>query len=190
MKIGVDLDDVLLDCNTSLARFHNSRYGTSYERKDVFSWHIELLWGCTREEAMVRVEHWYGSLEHSQSAPVHGAIEAVEVLSKVHDLHIVTSRPSQIRGLTEEWLERHFRERFSGVHFTNHSKPGSGSKGDMCGNLGVSLLIEDSPQHAQEAAAKGVTVLLLDCPWNQEKVSGNIIRIATWKDALDFIASK
>src|SRR3989344_1731882 len=190
MKVGVDFDDVLLDCNTSLALFHNSRYGTSYERKDIRSWHLEHTWGCTRQEAIARVKEWYHSPEHLQSTLIPGALEAVTELAQSHELHLITSRPAQVKDLTQILLERHFAGRFAGHHFTSHFEPGAGSKADVCRNLGISLLIEDSLMHANDVAANGVTVLLLDSPWNQEVVSGNIIRIFSWRDALDFIASQ
>ncbi|MDE1919788.1 MAG: hypothetical protein KGH56_03835 [Patescibacteria group bacterium] len=189
MKIGVDLDDVLLDCNTSLALFHNSRYGTSYERKDVQSWYLERTWGCTPREAIARVKEWYESREHAESYPVSGALATVAELSRRHELHVITSRPEQVRELTHSWLEKHFPGRFVDVHFTSHFEPGAGSKAAVCRNLGISLFIEDSPLHARDVATSGVTVLLLDCPWNQETVSGNIIRIFAWDDVLTFVAS-
>jgi uncharacterized HAD superfamily protein len=189
MKIGVDFDDVLLDCNTSLSLFHNARYGTFYERKDIKSWYLEKTWGCTRQEAIVRVKEWYESPEHVQSHPVAGALDAISQLARLHELHVVTSRPAQVRELTQEWLERHFEDQFSGLHFTSHFEPGIGSKSEVCRTLGISLLIEDSLLHARDVAANGTTVLLLDCPWNQEAVFGNIIRILSWEEAFDFLES-
>lgn len=188
MKIGVDFDDVLLDCNTSLALFHNSRYGTSYEREDVRSWYLEHTWGCTQQEVVARVKEWYGSQEHAESRPVAGAIAAVGELARSHELYVITSRPANVKDLTQVWLDRHFPDQFGQLHFTSHFEPGAGSKAEVCRKLGISLLVEDSLLHARDVAASGATVLLLDCPWNQEAVPDNIIRIFTWDDVLNFIA--
>ena len=190
MKIGVDFDDVLFDCNASLALFHNSRYGTSYERKDVWSWYLDQVWGCTEKEAIERVKEWYDSEEHTQSMPISGAIEAIEKLAQSYELHIITSRPSSIRKPTRLWLERYFAKHFAEIHFTNHSEPGSGSKAEICRNLDVSFLIEDSLKHARDVASGGTTVLLLDSPWNQEDVSGNIIRVHSWEEVVELIDSE
>ncbi|MDE2021886.1 MAG: hypothetical protein KGI71_03150 [Patescibacteria group bacterium] len=189
MKIGIDFDDVLLDCNTSLALFHNARYGTSYERKDIGSWFLERTWGCTQEEAVARVKEWYQSPEHVNSTPVPGSLEAIATLADSHELHVITSRPSYVKDLTHAWLEQHFSKRFSGLHFTSHFEPGAGSKAEVCRSLGISLLVEDSLIHAHDVAASGVPVLLFDCPWNQESVSHGITRIFTWEDVLNFVAS-
>jgi len=189
MKIGVDLDDVLLDCNTSLALFHNERYGTSYERKDILSWQLEHTWDCTPEEVIARVKEWYGSMEHLESRPVPGAIATVAKLAGVHELHVITSRPMNTKDLTHAWLDKHFPNQFEQVHLTSHFEPGTGSKAGICRKLGVSVLVEDSLLHARDVAAIGTTVLLLDCPWNQESVSGGIIRVSTWEDIFNFINS-
>lgn len=189
MKIGVDFDDVLLDCNTSLALFHNSHYGTSYKREDIKSWYLESTWGCTQEEVIARIKEWYRSPEHAQSLPIAGAIEAISKLASHNELHVITSRPAQTRELTQTWLDKYFPGQFSEIHFTNHFEIGARSKADICSEVGVSILIEDALVHARNVAADGIPVLLLDSPWNQEHISKNITRIFTWQDALDFIAS-
>ena len=191
MKIAVDFDDILLDCNSSLALFHNNRYGTSYCRDDIRSWHLEKTWGCTYEEMVKRVNEWYFSDEHGGSVPMPGSQEAVVSLARNHELHIVTSRPEQIRDRTEEWLRRHFPKMFSGTHFTGHFWNGAKNKSDVCRQLGVALLIEDSPLHAQNVASAHIPVLLMDSPWNQELDADGqkIIRIKKWQDVLDFVSS-
>lgn len=185
MKIGVDFDDVLLDCNASLADFHNKRYGTSYAKEDVYTWHLEKLWGCTRAEAVERVRAWLQSEEHGAALPVDGALEAIEQLSKDHELHIITARPSDSRAVTERWLQKYLPSHFAGIHFTNDYEPGSGSKGKICRELGVAFLVEDSLTHAQDAAAAGTPVFLMDAPWNQETLPENVFRVRSWQDALD-----
>ena len=58
MKIGVDLDDVLIDLNRSLSLFHNAKFGTTYDIEDVRSFELEKVWNCTTEEMIRRVNIW------------------------------------------------------------------------------------------------------------------------------------
>jgi uncharacterized HAD superfamily protein len=56
------------------------------------------------------------------------------------------------------------------------------SKADVCRELGVGVMIEDSMSQAKEIAASGCRVLLLDCPWNQGDLPENVTRIYSWKE--------
>ena len=190
MKIGIDFDDVLFDCNTSLARFHNTNYGTRYERKDVRTWHLEQIWNCTPMEATERLEKYYASPEHAETAPMPGAVEAIARLAQTHELHIVTARPHHFEMETRAWLNRHFPETFSGLHFTDYFKVGvdNKTKADVCEILGITIFVEDIPLHALNIAAIGIPVLLFDSPWNQEEPAReNITRVIDWKKTIDFI---
>jgi uncharacterized HAD superfamily protein len=190
MKIGIDFDDVLFDTNSSLALFHNSHYGSSYERKDVQSWFLEHIWGCTPQEAIARVKEWYQSSGHMQLMPMPGALEAIVELSRDNELYVITARPMQIEKLTLTLLEQHFPEKFSGLHFTNHFERDNQSKADVCKKLGISLLVEDALVHARTVAAADISVLLLDSPWNQEVVSANITRVFSWEEIVRFVLQK
>ncbi len=188
MKIALDCDDVLVDANASLAVFHNERYGTSYTRDDVKHWHLEHIWNCSREEACRRVDEWLESHHHASMNAMPGAIEAVGLLSLNHELPVVTAR-SELRALeTSALLDRHFGGKLAGIHFTNGFAKNRRSKGDVCLELGATLIIEDSSEHAYDNASKGMTVLLMDSPWNQGvKNTSKIVRVFGWRGALDFI---
>lgn len=188
MKIGVDFDDIVFDFNEELAHFHNHHYGTSYCRADVQTWILEDIWGCTRQEATRRLQEWFKSQEHNDTRPVKGAQDAVKQLALHHELHIITARPSCTKGVTPAWLDRYFPEQFAGLHMTSHFEHSARSKADVCKELGISLLIDDGLVHARAVAATGTTVLLLDCPWNQEEAGKGIIRVYGWDDILSYIA--
>ncbi len=187
MHIGIDFDDVLVDANSSLARFHNRAYGTNYRREDVWTWHLDQLWGCSMEEAIRRVHAWYGSPEHDAIEPVQGARWAIADLAARHTLHLITSRPGAMTLRTTALLHKHFLpEHFAGLHFIG-TEPGLGSKVDACKALGVACLVEDSLAHARDVAASGVPVVLFDCPWNREPLPHGVWRAYGWDDALDGI---
>ena len=60
------------------------------------------------------------------------------------------------------------------------------TKGELCKDLNVDLMIEDDPKYAEDCALKGINVLLLDKPWNQNCIEHeNIIRVKNWKEILE-----
>lgn len=187
MRIGIDCDDVLLDSYTSLNDFHNDRYGTNHRREDIRSWLIENTWGCTPAEALARVEAWYDSPWHPKIAPMPGAVAAVTALAEHHELHMITGRPGRVRDVTVELVRSHFPGVFEEMHFSNHFKANARSKGDICRELGIAVMIEDALGHARAVAEAGVLVLLFDSPWNQEPATGFVRRVFGWSGVLQAI---
>jgi hypothetical protein len=183
--LGVDLDDVILDFNESLQAFHNSRFGTSVRREDVVTYDIEKIWGCSAEEASRRIFDFCRSDEHSMASPVSGAFEGVRHLGKSHELNVISSRGDQVKDPTLRWIRKHFDGHFASIVLTNQyfGLPEKvRSKADVCRELGVGVMIEDSMSQAKEIAASGCRVLLLDCPWNQGDLPENVTRIYSWKE--------
>lgn len=188
LVIGVDMDDVIFDFNDSLHAYHNAKYGTSVKRQDVVTYDLEDVWKCTPEEAARRVLEFYGTPEHDQAGLINGAAEAIVELSKTHELHIITSRGEQIRELTLRWVDEKFPGRFKSVQLTNHYfgvPEKKRSKAEVCEELGVDFMIEDSMSQAKEISGTGRTVFLLDTPWNQGELPKNVVRVHSWAEIVD-----
>jgi uncharacterized HAD superfamily protein len=188
--IGIDFDDVILDFNTSLHAYHNKKYGTSVARKDIISYSIENVWGCTSEEASRKVFEFYSTAEHDNALPVQGAVEALNELKKDYELHLISVRGDQIKDLTIRWINKNFPNYFKSVSLTNQYfgiKEKVRSKADVCKELGIDVMIEDSLPQAKEIAASGRKVLLMDCPWNQSELPENIIRVYSWGEIVEHL---
>src|SRR3989344_2457939 len=84
MTIGFDLDDVLLNFNHAPSLYHNTTYGTKYERKHVTSIELSKIWNCTIEEALRRISDFYLSSEHWNATPVDGAVDNIKKLNQYH----------------------------------------------------------------------------------------------------------
>lgn len=184
LTIGVDFDDIIILFNDGLHEYHNAIYGTSVKRSDITTYDIHDVWGCEPHEAVRRVHEFYRTSEHDSLLPVEGVVDALARLKKDHDLHIITSRGEETRELTERWIARHFPGTFSSVVFTNGYSEKKGKKRtkvEVCDELGVDLMIEDSLSQAQAIAGSGRRVILLDCPWNQGACAQNIVRVSDWK---------
>lgn len=187
-KIGIDLDDVVIDFNAGLCTYHNTLYGTAYGRQDIVQYELERLWGCTPNEAIQRVYDFYHSEYHANLLLVERARESLERLRENNSLVIVTSRPESVQKLTIQLLERHFPPqffediRFLGLYHGVQSR--RQTKGEVCRTLDIGVFVEDSFANAASVAREGISVLLFDTPWNQGDVSLNITRVFGWNDAL------
>lgn len=191
MLIGVDLDDVLVDTCSAIIRFHNDTYGTNLTKDKFYSWRLGDLWGVTNEEANKRVREFYNSPYFKNMEPVVGSIDAVTTLKQSNELIVVTSRLNQSVELTKGWMDFYFRNKFQGIYFAKNfyaQDKKDKSKSEICLDLGVEFLIEDSLDYAVQCAEKGIEVLLYDAPWNQyEKLPERIRRVNNWKEIVDII---
>jgi uncharacterized HAD superfamily protein len=185
--IGVDLDDVVIDFSNALHAYHNERYGTSVKKGDMTSYGFENVWNCTEEEASKKVFEFYSTNDHDTALPVPGASEALALLKEAHELHIISSRADQIADLTFRWIDKNFPNHFKSVNLTNQyfgTPEKVRSKADVCRELHVDVMIEDSLSQAKEIALVVSKVFLLDCPWNQGELPKNVMRVYSWADII------
>ncbi len=185
MKIAIDIDDVLANFTPALIEFHNTQYGTNYTLNHFNSYHLEEVWGGTREEAIDKVFIFYETPEFKNVDVIENAKNVLYELKQSHDLVTMTARPEAIRDKTEEWIGRHFPGLFSHIHIANRfSKTGpKTTKAELCEKHGVDMLIDDSLDYALQAVAPHRRVLLFDRPWNQTpNLPEGIHRVHSWKE--------
>lgn len=189
MRIGIDLDDVLADFTPGLIAYHNEVYGTDFNLSDCRQYTHDKLWGVDIEEAVRRVvafSHEYLLGLH----PTPGAKQAVDYLNKDHTLHIITARNEIFSDLTSQWIDIHFQGKFEGIHFVSHYTDKHREKGDVCKELRIDMMIDDSFDNALSCAPVCESVFLFDKPWNAEYVlADNMKRVFTWDNVMQEIRS-
>lgn len=192
MRIGVDLDDVLAELLIGLDKYHNEIYQTNFSLEDHTDFDLSKLWKCSKEEMRKRVYDFYDSdFVIEEVKPLEGAVEVVDKLSKKHDLILITSRPDFLKQRTVDWLERYFTGKFREIFFTSQfaTKNVSKTKGDLCLELGINLMIEDCLEYARDCASKNIDVLLVDRPHNQTKnLPEKIRRVKNWWEIDEILA--
>ncbi len=191
LTIGIDLDDVLLDFNSSLCVFHNQKYGTNYKLSDITKFRFEEIWNITFEQIVARIAEFYEHDLHWNSTPIPGAVSAIEKLQQKHRLIIVTAKPDSLKDKTAEWLQMHYGNAFASVHFIGSlhgNKDGKKrTKREVCDELGIDMFIEDSMENAVNIASPTRPVFLLDKPWNQGELVGNIKRVKGWEGVMEVL---
>jgi uncharacterized HAD superfamily protein len=90
-------------------------------------------------------------------------------------------------------LESNFPGLFEEVYFTNSFLATESmariEKHEICANLGIQTIIEDSHEVAVSAASNNISVLLIDRPWNQMVPQHpNIYRAKGWKDVHELLS--
>ena len=118
--------------------------------------------------------------------------QAISELPKRFQLAVVTARPKEISKETIYNLERFFPNSFSEFHFANHKFPENGnqSKSSFCVSNGYKFMIEDSADYARECAKSGISVLLLEQPWNWETLHPRVFRVRNWNEINKYFQGK
>ena len=193
--LAIDLDEVLGQFISSLASFHNDKYGTSLSIADFNSYRFCEVWGGTDTESIEKVHQFFDSSFFENLPLVPGAVEGVtELKTRGYSLSIVTSRQHVIEDHTRKWIARNFPGNlFDAVLFGNHwgTEGKKISKPQLCQSIGASAMIDDSLGYAQQCAQAGIPTLLFNLHdtynWNRykEPLHPSITPVQNWKDVLD-----
>ncbi len=190
-RIGIDLDDVLADFHTSLMNYHNQMYSTFLKPGDFKTYLFNEVWGGTLEEAIQKVNDFHHSVYFKKISPISDSVSSVDALSRENELFIITSRPIFIKEETEKWLDKFFRNKFSGIfyssnHYTKAENSGK-TKSQQCKELKISVLIDDSLDYVKQCPSIGIRGILFgDYPWNQNgNLPLNVFRVKNWKEVLE-----
>ncbi len=181
--IAVDLDDVIFDCNGTLQVILVKEFGFA----GTYSEFIKL----NPDMVGVAFEFLYGKY-HQDSPSVEGSFEALSSIAAFYEMTVITGRSEDVREQTVKWLESNFLGLFKGIHFTNSFLAVESTtrieKHEICANLGIRTIIEDSHEVAVSAASNNMNVLLIDRPWNREvPQQQNIHRAKGWKDIYELL---
>ncbi|HEX8763293.1 MAG TPA: hypothetical protein VF733_06090 [Candidatus Saccharimonadales bacterium] len=187
LRIAVDCDDVLVPTAELLVRHYNKTYGTNLVLANFYSTDPEL-WGVDDYAvAIERIHTYLLTEEYQKTKPFQEAIDAISVLGKHHDLHVVTARSDILAHATTDMLTLYFPELFKTIEFTNFFGKAQRGKAQVCQALGADLLIDDNLHHTESVARCGMDALLFGhYPWNQADITlPNIHRVKNWDEVLE-----
>jgi uncharacterized HAD superfamily protein len=106
--------------------------------------------------------------------PYPGAVETVsEWHREGHWIHITSHRREHAHDATAQWLD--------GIGMPYDDLHCSFDKVSRCVELGIDVLVDDSPVNLIKAKRKGIVGATLIHPWNEEVVaSGEAIGATSW----------
>jgi len=187
MKIGTDLDGIIVDLIPKFLDWYNSKTNSHFLFDDWYSYNFWEIIGGTKQQAMNLIEEFYNSKMFDKLCLVNDAKESIEELSKENELFLITSRPISFKPKTNAFLNKYFLDIFSEIFYSDdfHKQLGI-SKADICKKEKIEIFIEDNLDYAISCSEKGIKTLLLNKPWNQNfgKDFINIFRADNWNEIL------
>jgi len=188
MKIAVDLDDVLNNSQEVLCDFVNLRYNKNLTLEDYTDYTLWKVWGVEREKMFDMIYEFYDSEYFNKVSPLNEAQTALEVLSKNHELFLVTSRSIDLKNKTENWINKNFPNKFKKVILTNSFSKNNLreiSKADVCKQENLNLLIDDCYKYVSDCIEKNIPAILMNRNWNKNfKDIKGMVRVNNWSEIL------
>jgi uncharacterized HAD superfamily protein len=158
MRIAIDIDSTLHDYGPLLSAAAKRRFGIDLPYDRQFTWTVSRL----REgqlRACVQDTHTEAAIASAQPYP--HAVETVNRWSEAgHFIHITSHRAEGCHAATERWLHD-IGLRFDELYC-------SYDKVSRCQEIGIDLLIDDSPANIVRAAEAGLLAATLRHPWNRD----------------------
>ena len=195
MIIGVDADGVLTDMQG-----FNYECGKKFFKKEIVNpagYSVKEIFQVGKIAELVYGLQYFP--KYCKKYPPRN--DAVSVLNKLnsegHILHEITARKFvTYKNIVGKYSQKWFVEwcakngfKFSSITFCSE-KSGPEDKYDACKRLGVDIMIDDRPEIVLYLAEKGVPVLMMDAPYNQNVQHKYITRVYGWKDVYMKIMEK
>lgn len=176
-RIALDIDSTLHHYWDLIDRISQERYGVELPYEEQTDWGITLL---ERDELIACVEETHSDENVLSAVPYPGAVETVAAWSEQgHWIHVTSHRSGRAYTATEQWLG-HIGMPYDDLHC-------SYDKIARCVELGIDVLVDDSPVNLQRARAEGMVAATIVHPWNRDLVEENsgVIGAADWPELRD-----
>jgi beta-phosphoglucomutase-like phosphatase (HAD superfamily) len=158
MKIAVDIDSTLHHYWDLLSDAAERRFGVDLPYEE------QVTWGITRlkpRQLELCIAETHSDDVIAAGEPYPGAVEAVARWHAAgHFIHITSHRHERCHPATGEWLER--------IGLPYDELYCSFDKVSRCQEIGIDLLIDDSPVNLQRAIDAGIRAATIAHPWNQD----------------------
>ena len=160
LRIAIDIDSTLHPYWEQFAAAAKRRFGVDLPYEHQVTWDIGQL---RPEQVRACIVETHAEHVVLGSVPYPGAVEAIQRWHGAgHFIHITSHRAIDTHGHTERWLEQ--------IGLIYDELYCSYDKVTRCEQIGIDLLIDDSPVNLQRAIDAGITAATLVHPWNRELI--------------------
>jgi beta-phosphoglucomutase-like phosphatase (HAD superfamily) len=157
VKIAIDIDSTLHHYWDVLEAVARRRYGVALPYGAQRTWEIP---GLAPEQLRAVVEETHRDEHVLAATPYPGAVETVTAWHAAgHFIHVTSRRRAEAHGATERWL-RAIGLPYDELHC-------SYDKIARAREIGIDVLIDDSPVDLIQARDAGMTPATLRHPWNE-----------------------
>ncbi|CAA9509917.1 MAG: hypothetical protein AVDCRST_MAG85-2277 [uncultured Solirubrobacteraceae bacterium] len=173
MKIAIDIDSTLHDYWPSFAAAAKRRFGVTLAYEHQVTWNVSRL---KPEQVKACVAETHCDEAVLKAEPYPGAVDVVRRWHEQgHWIHITSHRAVEAHGATAQWLER-IGLPYDDLHC-------SYDKIARATELGIDLLVDDSPVNLQSAIDHGMTAATIVHPWNRELIEEeDVIAADDWPE--------
>ncbi len=167
--IAIDIDDVIADSTEALKLLVNRQIGANltsdqYHNVGGEYWgYYERVWQTHGLANKISYKDFEAEMVVDQShVPLlPGADFAIHELTKKFRIIFITARNKTWERATQQWFGESFDKKDIELYFCeNHKDAKAKTKGQLCKELGVSLLIDDNVSHCQSALDENVDIIL------------------------------
>jgi uncharacterized protein len=172
-KIALDIDSTLHPYWDLLQRIVRERYGIELPYEEQRDWGITVL---ERDAVIHCVEETHSDENIAAGVPYPDAVETVRAWHEQgHWIHVTSHRRASTRVATAAWLDS------LGMPYDDLYC--SFDKVSRCAELGIDVLIDDSPVNIAKAREAGIVPATIVHPWNEELVDRDgVIGARGWKE--------
>jgi beta-phosphoglucomutase-like phosphatase (HAD superfamily) len=173
MNIAIDIDSTLHHYWDQLSDAAQRRFGIALPYEEQLTWGITLL---RPEQVRACVEETHSERRVLAAEPYPGAVDTVRAWHADHHfIHITSHRSTASRDATARWLHR--------IGLPYDELYCSYDKVARCREIGIDVLIDDSPINLEAALEAGITAATLVHPWNRDLCeTEDVICGADWNE--------
>jgi FMN phosphatase YigB (HAD superfamily) len=171
-RIALDIDSTLHHYWDLLQRIARERYGVELPSEEQRDWGITVL---ERDAIVHCVEETHSDENIAAGVPYPDAVETVRAWHEQgHWIHVTSHRRRSTYEATAGWLDA------IGMPWDNLYC--SFDKVPRCAELGIHVLVDDSPVNIAKAREAGIVAATIVHPWNEDLVERDgVIGATDWK---------
>jgi uncharacterized HAD superfamily protein len=158
MRIAIDIDSTLHHYWDVLSDAARRRFGIELPYEEQFDWGITRL---KPEQLKCCIDETHCETAILAGRPYPGAVETVNAwAADGHFIHITSHRATKAHDATTQWLDA-IGLRYDELYC-------SYDKVAKCEEIGIDLLVDDSPTNIERALDAGIAAATIKHPWNQD----------------------
>jgi uncharacterized HAD superfamily protein len=178
-RIALDIDSTLHHYWDLFADLARERFGTDLPYDEQRDWGITTL-SSDQVKELVEETHSDENILAAEPYP-----EAVETVRRWHEeghwIHVTSHRTPKADAVTREWLDR-IGMPYDDLHC-------SYDKVTRCVELGIDVLIDDSPVNLARAREHGIVAATIVHPWNEQLATEeDVIGARDWPELRERLA--
>ena len=157
MRIAVDIDSTLHHYWDQFRAVAKRRFGVDLPYETQHTWGVT---GLRPEQNYACIAETHSEEHVLAAVPYSGAVEAIRGWHEAgHFIHVTSHRQERCHAATAQWLQR--------INLPYDELYCSFDKVTRCQEIGIDLLIDDSPVNLQRALDAGIRAATLVHPWNR-----------------------